>query len=92
MTRNRKLKEGDRPHKHKEQAEHGKKKHFKSSKDDYYSVLSTLGVGFIFILLIFGGVQFWSYLRIARLYSPLNEPKMSIDSEEDVSRLWGSYR
>eukprot|EP00794_Sanderia_malayensis_P005748 gene5748-6451_t len=90
MTRSRRQREHERPPKHTK--EHVDRKRQKSTKDDYMSVFSTIAVGFLLIALVIAAVQYWSYVSIARLYTPLNEPKMSIDSEEDISRLWGSYR
>ena len=93
MTRHRKLRETERPAKHKDHEM--KKKRPDPNKDDYGSVLSTLAVAVFLIVLVLLGVQYWSYASIARLYTPLNEPKMverDLTSEEANSRLWGSYR
>ena len=94
MTRNRKLKELEKAGKNKDHEKPLKKKH-KSSRDDYSSVLSTVAVALGLIAMIFASVQYWSYTSIARLYTPLSEPKMvemSTNSDQELSKLWGSYR
>ncbi|XP_065071976.1 uncharacterized protein LOC135696502 [Rhopilema esculentum] len=93
MTRNRRLKDGDRPHKHKDNEKTSRAK--ASTTDDYASVLYTMGVGLVLALLVIVFVQFWSDRSIAKLYTPLSEPKMVNEDfvfKEGRKVLWGTYR
>lgn len=91
MTRYRRLKDSERPHR---QREHGEK-HHKTAKKDFTPVLSTVGLGLVMVIGLLLCVQYWSYSSIARVYQPLNEPKMvsrDLGTREARSMLWGTYR
>jgi len=91
MPRHRRLREPERHHKNKD---HGEKKH-KSTGNDTATVLYTIAVGLVLVVLVIICVQYWSYSVIARLYQPLNEPKMvdrELGANEARKMLWGTYR
>ena len=91
MPRHRRLREPEKHHKNKDR---GEKKH-KSTENDTATVLYTIAVGLVLVVVVIICVQYWSYSVIARLYQPLNEPKMvdrELGANEARKMLWGTYR